>query len=179
MVWYRMKKRLTIVYTGNGKGKSTAAFGLLFRAKGHQLRCGVLQFIKSKPEHWGEYKMAKSLDIPWENYGCGFTWKQEDPGPTIAEVKEGWNRAQEWIESGNFDLIILDELTYPLIEKWLDLSLVVSYLQALPAAAPHIVITGRNAPEELIACADTAARIQNIHHHFDIKKTAAQKGIEF
>ena len=167
------------IYTGNGKGKSTAAFGLLFRAKGHQLRCGVLQFIKSKPEHWGEYKMAKSLDIPWENYGCGFTWKQEDPGPTIAEVKAGWNRAQEWIESGNFDLIILDELTYPLIEKWLDLSLVVSYLQALSAVAPHIVITGRNAPEELIACADTAARIQNIHHHFDIKKTAAQKGIEF
>jgi len=174
-----MKKRLTIVYTGNGKGKSTAAFGLLFRAVGHQFRCGVLQFIKSKPEHWGEYKMAKSLNIPWENYGCGFTWKQEDSGPTIAEVNKGWSRAQEWIESGKFDLIILDEITYPLVEKWLDLSSVVSYLESLPAEAPHIVITGRKAPEELIACADSAAAIQNIHHHFDLQQIPAQKGIEF
>ena len=170
---------MTIVYTGSGKGKSSAAFGLLFRAKGHDFRCGVIQFIKSNPDQWGEYKMAKSLDIPWENYGCGFIRKQEDPGPTIAEVKKGWRRAQEWIESGKFDLIVLDELTYPLVEKWLSTDSVVSYLQSLPDDAPHIVITGRNAPEELIACADSAARIQNIHHHFDIQKIPAQKGIEF
>jgi len=170
---------LTIVYTGNGKGKSTAAFGLLFRAKGHEFRCGVLQFIKSNPGQWGEYKMAKSLNIPWENYGCGFTWKQEDLEPTIAEVKEGWHRAQEWIESGKFDLIVLDEFTYPLAEKWLSPDSVITYLQSLPEEAPHIVITGRDAPEELIACADSAARIQNIQHHFDTQNIAAQKGIEF
>ena len=170
---------MTIVYTGDGKGKSTAAFGLLFRAKGHGFRCGVLQFIKSKPEHWGEYKMARSLSIPWENYGCGFTWQQKDSGPTISEVNKGWKRAQEWIESGEFDLIILDELTYPLKEKWINTDSVISYLQSLPEEAPHIVITGRNAPEALISCADTASRIENIHHHFAEKNTAAQKGIEF
>ena len=157
-----MRKRLTIVYTGNGKGKTTVALGLMFRAKGHDFRCGVLQFIKKNPEKWGEYKMAKSLNIPWENYGCGFTWKMKNPEPTIKEVKTGWCRAREWIESGQFDLIVLDEFTYPLVEKWLELDEVVAYLQALPPDAPHIVITGRNAPDGLLDAADSAARIQNI-----------------
>jgi cob(I)alamin adenosyltransferase len=169
---------LVIVNTGPGKGKTTAALGTVFRASGHGLRVCVIQFIKNNQGQWGEVKMARQLDIEWHTLGDGFTWSSKDTAETITRAREGWALAQEKISSGGYDLILLDEFTYPLAYHWLDTASVVAWLREHKPAALHLIITGRDAPSELIAYADLVTEMVNVKHPYE-KGIKGQKGIEF
>lgn len=170
-------KGLVIVNTGQGKGKTTAALGLLLRAWGRDLRVIMFQFIKAKTANWGEIRAAKKMGVPLIPLGTGFTWTSKDLEHDRALAREGWERCREAIESGQYDMVILDEMTYCFKYGWLDLDEVLEVLCARPPAM-HVVITGRDAPEQLIEYADLVTEMTVIKHPYraGIK---AQKGIEF
>jgi cob(I)alamin adenosyltransferase len=172
------KKGLVIVNTGNGKGKSTAAFGLLLRAWGRGLRVCVVQFIKSETGKWGEIKAAQKLGIDWFTTGDGFTWTSKDMDETVARAINGWEIAKEKIISGNYDVIVLDEFTYAMHFAWLDTVQVIDWLKANKPAELHLVITGRNAPAELIGYADLVTEMTEVKHPYQ-QGILAQAGIEF
>lgn len=173
-----MKQGLVIVNTGEGKGKTTAALGLILRAWGQGLRICVIQFIKAETGAWGEYKAARKLGIEWHKTGDGFTWLSKDMDETIAKAHHGWQLAREKIASQAYDLIFLDEFTYPLHYGWLDSAAVVSWLESNRPPDMHLVITGRYTPAELIAYADLVTEMSVIKHPYE-KGTPAQPGIEF
>lgn len=173
-----MRKGLVIVNTGDGKGKTTAALGLLLRAWGRGLRLCVIQFIKAETGAWGELKAARKLGIEWHKMGDGFTWLSKDMDETIAKARHGWQLAQEKIASGAYDLIVLDEFTYPLHFGWLDAAQVIAWLQAHRPADLHLVITGRYAPPALLEYADLVTEMNVIKHPYD-RGIPAQPGIEF
>ena len=173
-----MKKGLVIVNTGNGKGKTTAALGLLLRAWGRGFRLCVIQFVKAETGQWGEVKAAKKLGIEWHIMGDGFTWLSKDMEGTIAMARDGWRLAQEKIASQAYDLILLDEFTYPLHFGWLEPGEVIAWLQANKPSNLHLVITGRDAPPELLDYADLVTEMTPVKHPFD-QGIPAQAGIEF
>jgi cob(I)alamin adenosyltransferase len=173
------KKGLVIVNTGNGKGKSTAAFGVVLRAWGRGLRICVVQFIKSETGKWGEVKAAQKLGIEWLSTGDGFTWLSKDMDETTARAQYGWRMAQEKIVSGKYDLIVLDEFTYPLHFGWLDVEEVITWLQENKPPMLHLIITGREAPQELIGFADLVTEMKEIKHPYEEQGIPAQAGIEF
>ena len=173
-----MRKGLVIVNTGEGKGKSTAALGVLLRAWGRGFRVCVIQFIKAETGQWGEVKAAKKLGIEWHTTGDGFTWTSKDMDQTTARALEGWKLAQEKIVSGGYDLIVLDEFTYALHFGWLDTAQVLDWLKANKPADLHLVITGRDAPAALIQYADLVTEMLAIKHPFE-QGVKAQAGIEF
>ena len=175
----KKKKGLVIVNTGKGKGKSTAAFGVVLRAWGRGLRICVIQFIKSETGKWGEVKAAEKLGIDWLSTGDGFTWHSKDMDETTARAQHGWVIAQEKILSGNYDLIVLDEFTYPLHFDWLDVDKVITWLKENKPPMLHLIITGRNAPQELIDFADLVTEMKEIKHPYEDHEIAAQAGIEF
>ena len=170
---------LLIINTGEGKGKTTAALGLLFRAWGNDLKVVMLQFIKHKKANFGEHKAACRLGIEIISGGAGFV----HPGVTknLEEnrklARETWDLAKEKIESGNYDLVVLDELSYPLQFGWLTVDEVIETLNKRPKKL-HVIITGRGIPQELIDLADTVNEIREIKHHFR-QGIQAQPGIEF
>lgn len=172
------KKGLIIVHTGNGKGKSTAAFGTLLRAWGRGFRVCVIQFIKAETGQWGEVKAAKKLGIEWHISGDGFTWLSKDLDETTARAQKGWELAQEKIASGNYDLIVLDEFTYPLQFGWVDTAQVIAWLKAHKPAGLHLIITGRGAPAELVEYADLVSEMNEVKHPYQ-QGIQAQAGIEF
>jgi len=176
-----MKKRrngMIIVYTGKGKGKSTAAFGLLMRAIGQGLRPCVIQFIKTETGRWGEVKTAQNFGIEWHQMGDGFTWQSKDIEESKAKAEHGWKLAKEKIASGDFDIVVLDEFTYTLHFEWFDTDEIINWLKENKPPNVHIVITGRYAPDALIAYADLVTEMTNIKHPFD-QGHKAQRGIEF
>jgi cob(I)alamin adenosyltransferase len=173
-----MRRGLVIVNTGEGKGKTTAALGLLLRAWGRGFRICVIQFIKAKTGQWGEVKAAQKLGIEWHKMGDGFTWLSKDMDETIAKARHGWQMAQEKIGSGDYDLILLDEFTYPLHFGWLDVHEVIDWLRNNKPPELHLVITGRSAPPELVEYADLVTEMAVIKHPFD-QGITAQPGIEF
>jgi len=173
-----IKNGLVIVNTGNGKGKSTSAFGVLLRAWGRGFRICVIQFIKAETGQWGEIKAAKKLGIDWFTTGDGFTWTSKDMDETIARARHGWELAKEKILSQNYDLIILDEFTYTLHYNWLDGKEVIDWLKANKPQDKHLLITGRDATTELIEYADLVTEMQEIKHPYQ-KGIQAQAGIEF
>lgn len=173
-----MKKGLAIVHTGNGKGKSTAAFGMVLRAWGRGFRVCVVQFLKSETGKWGEVLAAQKLGIEWHISGDGFTWASKDMDTTIARAQLGWELAQEKIASGDYDLVVLDEFTYPLAFGWLDLAETLDWLREHKPASLHLVITGRNAPPALLDYADLVSESREIKHPFHLG-LKAQPGIEF
>ncbi len=173
-----MKKGLLIVHTGDGKGKSTAAFGMLLRAWGRGMRVCVIQFIKASTGQWGEIKAAKKLGIEWYTSGDGFTWLSKDLNKTADFARRGWELAKEKITSRNYDLIILDEFTYPLIYQWLDANEVIEWLAYHRPKDLHLVITGRSAPEVLIAQADLVTEMKQIKHPY-LQGIPGQAGVEF
>jgi len=175
----KKKKGLVIVNTGKGKGKSTAAFGVVLRAWGRGMRICVLQFIKSEKGKWGEVKAAKKLRIDWFSTGDGFTWRSKDMEETIARAQHGWKLAQEKITSGEYDLIVLDEFTYTLDFDWLDVKEIIAWLQENKPPMLHLIITGRNAPQDLIDFADLVTEMKEIKHPFEANEISAQPGIEF
>lgn len=173
-----MKKGLLIVNTGDGKGKTTAALGMVLRAWGRGLRICVIQFIKAETGQWGEVKAAKKLGIEWHITGDGFTWTSKDMDGTTARAVHGWEIAKEKIASHHYDLIVLDEFTYALHFGWLDTAQVVEWLKVNKPVDLHLVITGRNAPVLLIEFADLVTEMVSIKHPYD-QGVQAQPGIEF
>jgi cob(I)alamin adenosyltransferase len=174
----KVKNGLVIVNTGNGKGKSTSAFGILLRAWGRGFRICVIQFIKAETGQWGEIKAAKKLGIDWFTTGDGFTWTSKDMDETVARAINGWEIAKEKIASRNYDLIILDEFTYALYYGWLNTNQVIDWLKANKPEDSHLVITGRDAPAALIEYADLVTEMMEVKHPYQ-KGILAQPGIEF
>lgn len=173
-----MKKNLLIVNTGDGKGKTTAALGLLLRAWGRGLRVCVIQFIKAETGQWGEIKAAKKLGIEWHTTGDGFTWLSKDMDETTARALHGWEVAKQKIASGDYDLIVLDEFTYTMAYEWLDTHEVLDWIRLNRPSNLHLVITGRSAPEALIEQADLVTEMRMIKHPYE-QGIQAQAGIEF
>ena len=174
----RDKKGLVIVNTGHGKGKTTAALGTLLRAWGQGMRPCVIQFIKHEKGKWGEAKAARQIGIEWHQVGNGFTHVSKDLNKTIAIARRGWELAQEKIAGGEYDLIILDEFTYPLRYGWLDVAEVIAWLREHKPPTLHLIITGRDAPPALIEFADLVTEMRKVKHPFD-QGIRAQPGIEF
>ncbi|WP_234508003.1 MULTISPECIES: cob(I)yrinic acid a,c-diamide adenosyltransferase [Thermus] len=170
------RRGLLLVYTGDGKGKSTAAFGLALRAHGRGLRVRVFQFVKHATARFGEHRAFARLGIPIEGLGDGFTWKSRDLEASARLAQEGWQRAKEALLSGAYDLVVLDEATYPLRYGWIALE---EFLEALKGRPPHVhvVVTGRGAPEALLDLADTVTEMRKVKHAFD-QGVPAQRGIE-
>jgi cob(I)alamin adenosyltransferase len=173
-----MKKGLLIVNTGDGKGKTTAALGMVLRAWGRGFRICVIQFVKAETGGWGEIKAAKKLGIEWHATGDGFTWTSKDMDETTARALHGWEIAKEKIASNQYDLIVLDEFTYALHFGWLDTGEVLEWLRLNRPPSLHLVITGRSAPEALIEQADLVTEMRLIKHPYD-QGIQAQPGIEF
>jgi len=169
---------LLIVNTGDGKGKTTAALGMVLRAWGQGLRVCVIQFIKSSTGHWGEVRAAERLGIDWVSCGDGFTRRSKDPAATAARAVAGWEMARDRIAGGAYDLVVLDEFTYPLAYGWLDADEVVGWLVTQRPADVHVVVTGRDAPESLVARADLVTRMEDVRHPYR-RGVRAQPGIEF
>lgn len=173
-----MHKGLLIVHTGNGKGKTTAALGMALRAAGHGMRVLILQFIKGT-WHYGELEALKRFpEVRIEPLGSGFTWKKENLDEDRQRAQAGWERAVREIRSGNYDMIVLDELNYVLSYGLVPLTPVIEELRNRPDKL-HIVITGRNSPEELIELADLVTEMRLIKHPYHDQGIKAQKGIEF
>ncbi len=172
-----IKKGLVIVNTGKGKGKTTAAMGLLLRAWGQGLRVCMLQFIKAKTANWGEEKAARKIGIEMIPLGDGFTWLSQNIEHDKALAREGWELARQKILSANYDLVVLDEMTYVLKYGWLPWEEIQDTFDQRPAGM-HIVVTGRYAPPELIAYADMVSEVTEVKHHYRAG-VKAQKGIEF
>jgi cob(I)alamin adenosyltransferase len=174
-----IKKGLIIVNTGNGKGKSTAALGLLLRSWGRGLHACVIQFIKNETAQFGEHKAAKKLDIEFISTGDGFTWLSKDLDQSAARARHGWEIAKQKIVSGDYHLIILDEMTYCFKYGWLDFAEVRDWIKENKPAMLHLVITGRDASDELIAFADLVTEMVLIKHPFEEQGIRAQAGIEY
>jgi cob(I)alamin adenosyltransferase len=171
-------KGLVIVNTGNGKGKTTAALGLVLRASGWEKRICMLQFIKNQGSNWGEIRMAHKLGLEIISCGDGFTWQSQDLDQSAELARAAWQDAQRRILSDEYDLIVLDEFTYPLSLGWLEPKAVLDWLVANKPADLHLVITGRDAPAELIEYADLVTEMREIKHPYN-QGLPAQKGIEF
>ena len=173
-----MRHGLVIINTGNGKGKSTAAFGTLLRAWGRGMRICVVQFIKAETGNWGEIQAARKLNIEWHSLGDGFTWLSKDLAKSAEKARQAWTLAQEKIASGNYDVIVLDEMTYAFHEKWIDVNEVVAWLKEHKPPELHLIITGRDAPDALIEYADLVTEMREVKHPFE-RGIKAQPGIEF
>lgn len=173
----RHSQSLVIVNTGAGKGKTTAALGLLLRGWGQNMRVVMLQFLKAQTGNWGEVKAARKLGVEIIPLGDGFTWMSKDIEQDRALAQEGWQRCREAIESGAYDIVIMDELTYCFRFGWLDLEEVLAVLAQRPPNL-HVVITGRDAPAPLIKFADLVTEMREVKHPYK-SGVKAQKGIEF
>ncbi len=172
------QKGLLIVHTGKGKGKSTAAFGLLLRALGHKWRCGVVQFIKGGWDTGERQALARFEDLlSWHTMGEGFTWETQDRARDLATAAAAWAKARELIADPKLRLLILDELNIALRYDYLPIAEVVA---ALRERRPdlHIVVTGRNAKPEMLEAADLVTEMSLVKHHF-AAGVKAQEGIEF
>ncbi len=167
---------LLLVHTGNGKGKSSSAFGMIARALGHGLRVGVAQFIKGRSDTGEEAFFRQQQNVIWHVLGEGFTWDTQDLERDIATAQRGWSVVQEMLRDPALDLIVLDELTYPLKFGWLDTTAVIHDLKNRPPMQ-HVVITGRAAPDALCDAADTVTEMNDIKHAFRAG-IQAQKGID-
>ena len=174
------RRGLVILNTGDGKGKSTAAFGLALRAFGRQHVHGkqvrIFQFMKVPTARFGEHRMFEQIGLPIEGLGDGFSWKSKDLEHSAQLARDGWAKARADILSGERFLVVLDEITYPLIYGWLPLQDVLDTLAARPRDV-HVCLTGRRCPEEIIAIADTVTEMKLIKHAFQAG-IPAQRGIE-
>ncbi|MFN8453176.1 MAG: cob(I)yrinic acid a,c-diamide adenosyltransferase [Anaerolineae bacterium] len=176
----KKKKGLVIVNTGTGKGKTTAALGVMTRAWGRKMRIGVLQFLKNENARFGEIKAAEQMSgIDWISTGDGWSWTSQDMAETEARARHGWQIAQERIAGGHYDLLILDEFTYPLHYGWLDTGEVIAWLRANKPDMLHLIITGRYAPPALIEYADLVTEMRELKHPFREQGIRAQAGIEY
>ncbi|MEN8141921.1 MAG: cob(I)yrinic acid a,c-diamide adenosyltransferase [Thermodesulfobacteriota bacterium] len=172
------KKGLLAVFTGNGKGKTTAALGLVLRALGHGQRVAVIQFIKGS-WHYGELTAAERFSdlLEFHVMGCGFTWKSDDLEKDKAAARTAWAKARETIEAGQHDLVVLDELTYLVRYEMVDEDEILRVLAAKPPAM-HVVVTGRYASERLMEQADLVTEMREVKHPYS-QGVKAQAGFEY
>lgn len=170
-------KGLVVINTGDGKGKTTAAFGVLFRALGRKMKCAVVQYIKGK---WktGERIYAETIeDLSFHVMGLGFTWESSDLNQDSQAAQAAWEKSKEYILDDIHDVVILDELTYAIQYKWIDVNDVIGTLKKRPEMK-HVIITGRGCHEDLIEYADLVTEMTLVKHPYK-NGIAAQKGIEF
>ncbi len=171
------RRGLLIVNTGNGKGKTTAALGLMMRAHGRGLTTRMFQFLKHENAKFGEHRTMDALGLPYEGLGDGFTWRSRDLDNSAEMAAHGWALARAAIEAGEHDLIVLDEFTYPLKFGWVPWPEVEAVLKTRDPKM-HIVITGRDALPELVELADTVSEINPVKHAY-AAGIGAQTGIEY
>lgn len=173
-----MKKGLLMVNTGNGKGKTTAALGLAMRTAGHGLKVCFIQFIKGSWKY-GELAAVERFGelIDFHVMGKGFTWKSKDLDKDKAVARQGWELARKAMASHRYHLVVLDEFTYLLAYQMIDMQTVLDVLNERPKDL-HVLVTGRNAPQELVDLADLVTRMQVVKHPLNTG-IKAQKGIEF
>lgn len=178
---YREKTRgLLMVNTGDGKGKTTAALGVLVRAAGREMKCCLIQFMKSKNDRYGEHESLEKLGVEIHTMGDGFTWDTNDTAQDIETSEETWALCIEKMRSDEYDLLVFDEIVYVLDYKFLDVKKVLDEVRQVRDSQPHlhIIMTGRNAPPELIDAADLVTEMKEIKHPFHAG-IFAQQGIEF
>jgi cob(I)alamin adenosyltransferase len=174
-----IERGLLIVHTGKGKGKSTAAFGMVFRALGHGMPVAIVQFVKGKWQTGERVALEKFGDLVSINtMGEGFTWDTQDRQRDIAAAGAAWEKAKALIAAGKHKMVVLDELNIVLRYDYLPLAEVVDFLKTKPPRDVHVVVTGRNAPDELIEIADLVTEMEMVKHPFR-SGVKAQKGIEF
>lgn len=169
---------LLIVFTGPGKGKTTAAFGMALRAIGHGMAVGIVQFIKGKQESAERAVLSRFENVDFQAIGDGFTWLTQDRERDIATAERAWTAAERMIQDSRYQLVILDELNPVLHYGYLDLARVLATF-ATRRPKLHIVVTGRNAPEALVEQADLVSDIHAVKHPYRERGVKAQKGIEF
>ena len=169
-------KGLLLVLTGNGKGKSSSAFGMVTRALGHGMQVGVAQFLKSRTDTGEEAFFSRDPLVEWQVLGDGFTWDTQNREQDIATAERGWQVAERMLNDSSFELVVLDELTYLLSYGYLDTDKVLDTLAARPPLQ-HVVVTGRAASRELCELADTVSEIADIKHAYR-SGIRAQKGID-
>ena len=168
---------IVMVNTGDGKGKSTAAFGTVMRAAARGWNVCVIQFLKSEKWKVGEQKAAIALGVEWWTIGDGFTWDSKNMDRTEAVARHAWTVSKEKIQSGQYSLVVLDEITYPMNWGWIPDSEVVEAIRGRPPAV-NVIATGRDAPEQLVECADTVTEMRNRRHAFD-RGVRAIRGIDY
>lgn len=168
---------LVLINTGDGKGKSSAAFGVMVRALATDWKVAVAQFIKSSEWKVGEEKMGRKLGVDWHSFGDGFTWDSDDIENDKRHAAEGWAAAKALIEAGEHRLVILDELTYLCTWGWIDEADVVATITGRPEHV-NIVITGRDAPPALIEVADTVTEMREVKHSYQ-QGVRAKRGIDY
>lgn len=171
------ERGVLLVNTGTGKGKSSAAFGVLARALGHGLSAAVVQFVKSRTDTGEEGFFRHQPNVAWHVMGEGFTWETQDAAKDAEAARTAWRQSRLFLADPAIDLVILDELTYAFKYAWLDLDDVLAALAARPPRQ-HVIVTGRAAPEPLIAAADTVTEMRLVKHAFQAG-VKAMPGIEF
>jgi cob(I)alamin adenosyltransferase len=170
-------RSLVVVNTGHGKGKSSAAMGIMIRSVARGWKVGVVQFIKSGKWKVGEEKIGVQLGVDWQKLGDGFTWESKDLDETQAKAVHAWEVSKEKLRSGEYDMLILDEITYSINYGWVPVTDVV---EALATRHPrtNVVLTGRDAPSEIVDVADTVTEMRKVKHVFD-QGIKGRKGIEY
>jgi cob(I)alamin adenosyltransferase len=166
-----------LVHTGDGKGKSTAAFGVLMRAIAREWPVAVVQFLKSGAWRTGEEKIGRQLGADWWSIGEGFTWDSPDLTEDEAVARAAWDHARAVIEGDAYRLVVLDEITYPMNWGWIDEHEVVETIRNRPARV-NVVATGRDAPAALVDVADTVSEMRNVKHAYD-RGVIAKRGIDY
>jgi cob(I)alamin adenosyltransferase len=175
----RIKKGLLIVYTGDGKGKSTAAFGAVFRSLGRGFKVAIVQFIKG-PWVSGEIKALEKFGdrVVFESVGDGFTWDTKDPEKDVASAKAGWEKCKQLLAAARHDVYLFDELIYVLKYQFLSTPDVIADIERLRPPHAHVILTGRDAPAELIEKADLVTEMRATKHPYQ-QGITAQPGIDF
>jgi cob(I)alamin adenosyltransferase len=170
-------RSLVLGNTGDGKGKSTAAFGVVMRAVARDWNVCVIQFIKSGKWKVGEEAVARRLGVEWLKGGDGFTWESKNLDETEGRAAAAWQLAAATIAGGRFELVVLDEVTYPINYGWIDEAEVVAAIRDRPAHV-NLVLTGRNASEAIVDAADTVTEMVKVRHAYD-RGIRARRGIDF
>ncbi len=170
-------RSLVLVNTGDGKGKSTAAFGVIMRAVARDWRVCVIQFIKSDKWKVGEEKVARQLGVDWLKGGDGFTWEPPDLDKSEGRAVAAWQLAAAAIAGGEYQLVVLDEITYPMNWGWIETASVIEAIRMRPDRV-NVIATGRDAPAALIGVADTVTEMVKVRHAYD-RGIRARRGIDF
>jgi cob(I)alamin adenosyltransferase len=178
--YHEQTRGLLMVHTGNGKGKTTAALGLLMRAAGRGLKCCMILFLKSRKDRYGEHESAEKLGIEVHTMGDGFTWDTKNPEQDRKTARDTWALCVAKMRDGSYDMLVFDEMVYVLSYNMLPVEEVLAEFREVRSAYPrlHIVVTGRDAPQALIEEADLVTEMREIKHPFTAG-IRAQQGIEF
>ena len=173
----RSAPSLVLVNTGDGKGKSSAAFGVMLRGLAAGWKVAVCQFVKSSEWKVGEETVGRQLGVDWHAFGDGFTWDSDNLDVDIAHARAGWATAKALIDTGEHRLVVLDELTYLCTWGWIDTAEVVATIRDRPEHV-NVIITGRDAPAEIVELADTVTEMREIKHAYQ-QGIRAKRGIDY